>query len=307
MLCVYHGVLLIIKLQKNKRVNTIKHDEIFGNWNMVIKPKRNLLDINLKDIWRYRDLIVLFVRRNFVARYKQTVIGPLWFMVQPVLTTVVYTFIFGNIAKISTDGLPHTLFYLSGIVSWSYFASCINATSNTFVANAGIFGKVYFPRLTIPIASVISNLVQFFIQFLLLVAFMVYFKIIGVNFHISSYVALLPVLIVLMAALGLGFGIIISSLTTKYRDLANLVSFGVQLWMYATPIIYPLSSIPEKYKIYFLINPLSPIVETFRYALLGAGSISFWHLSYSFICAIFVLAIAILLFNKVEQNFMDTV
>ncbi len=277
------------------------------NWDMIIKPKRNLLDINLKEVWLYRDLIFLFVRRDFVARYKQTILGPLWFIVQPLFTTVIYTIVFGNIAKIGTDKLPHTLFYLSGIVSWSYFASCLNSTSNTFVSNAGIFGKVYFPRLTLPISVVISNLVQFFIQLFLLICFMIYFKIIGANFHLTIYVLLLPILLILMAALGLGFGIIISSLTTKYRDLTNLVSFGVQLWMYLSPVIYPLSSIPAKYQIYALINPLTPIIETFRYALLGAGSFNFLHLLYSIVFTIVVLAIGILLFNKVEQSFMDTV
>lgn len=277
------------------------------SWDMIIKPKRNFLDINLKEIWRYRDLIVLFVRRDFVARYKQTILGPLWFIIQPVFTTVMYTIVFGNIAKISTDELPHTIFYLSGIVMWSYFSSCLNSTSRTFVSNAGIFGKVYFPRLSLPISVVISNLVHFFIQLSLLIAFMIYFKIVGANFQVTLYVLLLPVLLIIMAALGLGFGIIISSLTTKYRDLTNLVSFGVQLWMYATPIIYPLSAIPEKYKIYSIINPLTPIIETFRYALFSSGSLNWMHLSYSIVFTFVVLTIGILLFNKVEQSFMDTV
>jgi len=276
-------------------------------WSMIIKPKKHLLDINLKDIWHYRDLIKLFVRRDFVAKYKQTILGPLWFLIQPILTTLIFTVVFGNIAKIPTDGLPHLLFYLSGIVGWTYFSTCLNATSKTFVANAGIFGKVYFPRLTLPISIVISSLIQFFIQLLLLFAFMIYFKIIGANFSMNVYLFLLPVLIVLMASLGLGFGIIISSLTTKYRDLTNLVGFGVQLWMYATPIIYPLSEIPDKYRIYVLANPLTPIIETFRFALLGAGTVNWLHLLYSLGFAIFVLVIGIVLFNKVEQTFMDTV
>jgi lipopolysaccharide transport system permease protein len=277
------------------------------NWNLIIKPKRHILDIDFKDIWRYRDLIMLFVRRDFVAKYKQTVLGPLWFLIQPILTTIMFTVVFGNIAKISTDGLPKMLFYLSGIVGWTYFSACLTSTSNTFVANANIFGKVYFPRLTLPISIVISNLVQFFIQLLLLSGFMVYYAIAGANFHPNLYMLLIPFLIVLMASLGLGFGIIISSLTTKYRDLTNLVSFGVQLWMYATPIIYPLSSIPEKYKIFVIGNPLSPIIETFRFALLGSGTFSWMHLLYSLVCTIFVLALGIVLFNKVEQSFMDTV
>jgi len=276
-------------------------------WNLIIKPKRHLMDVDLQDIWRYRDLIKLFVRRDFVARYKQTILGPLWFLIQPLFTTIIYTIVFGNIAKIPTDGLPQILFYMSGIVGWTYFASCLNSTSNTFVANAGIFGKVYFPRLTLPISIVISNLIQFFIQFFLLAVFMIYYKLIGADFHLNLYMLLLPVLIVLMAGLGLGFGIIISSLTTKYRDLTNLVGFGVQLWMYATPIIYPLSEIPEKYRIVVLANPLTPIIETFRYALLGAGTVDWYHLLYSFGFTVFVLGIGIVLFNKVEQTFMDTV
>ena len=282
--------------------------EEIGNWSLVIEPKRHLLDINLKDIWRYRDLIALFIRRDFVARYKQTVLGPLWFLIQPILTTLMFTIIFGNIAKISTDGLPAMLFYLSGIVGWTYFSSCLTSTSNTFVANAGIFGKVYFPRLSIPISIVISNLVQFFIQLLLLAAFMIFFRIRGENFHPNPYMLLIPVLIIIMAALGLGFGIIISSMTTKYRDLTNLVSFGVQLWMYATPVIYPLSAIPADYRIYVLANPVTPIIETFRYALLGGTSgFNGLHLLYSVAFTVVVLTIGILMFNKVEQSFMDTV
>ena len=277
------------------------------NWNMVIKPKRHLLDIDLKDIWRYRDLIALFVRRDFVSRYKQTILGPLWFIIQPVLTTIMFTIVFGTIAEIPTDGLPKSLFYLSGIVGWTYFSSCLTTTSNTFVANAGIFGKVYFPRLTLPISIVISNLVQFFIQFLLLIVIMGYYFFSGAAIQPNTYLLLIPLLILLMALLGLGFGIIISSLTTKYRDLTNLVAFGVQLWMYATPVIYPLSQIPAKYKVYVLANPLTPIIETFRYALLGAGTVSWNHLLYSSVFAVVIMAVGIILFNKVEQTFMDTV
>lgn len=298
---------ILKKTVKNKDINTQTQNSHTENWTMLIRPKRHLLEINLHEIWQYRDLIKLFVRRDFVAQYKQTILGPLWFLIQPLLTTVMYTIVFGNIAKISTDQLPHILFYMSGIVAWTYFSTCLNSTSNTFVANAGIFGKVYFPRLTLPISIVISNLIQFFIQFFLLLAFMLYYKLIGADFHTNRYIFLLPVLLILMAGLGLGFGIIISSLTTKYRDLTNLVSFGVQLWMYASPIIYPLSEIPEKYRIYVLANPLTPIVETFRFALLGAGTVNWLHLTYSFLFTLFVLTIGIILFNKVEQTFMDTV
>ena len=277
------------------------------NWSLIIKPKRNLFDIKLKELWKYRDLVVLFVRRNFVARYKQTILGPLWFLIQPLLTTLMFTVIFGNIAGIPTDGLPKMLFYMTGITAWNYFSSSLRATSNTFVANAGIFGKVYFPRLSIPISVIISGLIQFLIQFLFLLAFMVYFGIRGANFMPNIYVLLIPVLVIIMAGMGLGFGIIISSLTTKYRDMTNLVGFGIQLWMYATPIIYPLSEIPEKYKIFILANPVTPIIETFRFALLGKGEFDPLYLLYSFGFTLVVLVVGILLFNKIEQSFMDTV
>ncbi len=277
------------------------------NWSMIIKPKRHWFDINLKELWAYRDLIALFVRRDFVAKYKQTILGPLWFIIQPLLTTLMFTVVFGNIAKLSTDGLPKILFYFSGIVGWNYFAESLKATSNTFVTNASIFGKVYFPRLTMPISIVISNLVLFFIQFVFLLFFIGYYYFLGVNISISFYILLLPVLILMTAGLGLGFGIIISSLTTKYRDLTYLVTFGVQLWMYATPIIYPLSSISGIYKKIILLNPMTPIIETFRFIMLGSGELNLGQLLYSFIFMIVTLILGILLFNKIEQSFMDTV
>ncbi len=285
----------------------IKENNIQEKWSLIIKPKRSLFDVNLKAIWDYRDLIVLFVRRDFVAKYKQTILGPLWFLIQPLLTTIMFTVVFGNIAGISTDGLPKMLFYMSGITAWNYFAESFKATSNTFVVNAAIFGKVYFPRLALPISTVISGLIQFLIQFLFLLGFMVYFGIIGANFSPNIYVLLIPILVLLMAGLGLGLGIIISSLTTKYRDLTNLVGFGVQLFMYATPVIYPVSSLPEKYQIYILANPITPIIETFRFALLGTGTFNPLHLLYSFGFMVVALVLGILLFNKIEQSFMDTV
>ena len=278
------------------------------NWSMIIKPKRHWFDINLKELWQYRDLVALFVRRDFVAKYKQTILGPLWFIIQPLLTTLMFVVVFGNIAKLSTDGLPKILFYFSGIVGWNYFAESLRATSNTFVTNANIFGKVYFPRLTMPVSIVISNLVLFAVQFLFLVLFMVYYYFFkDVNIHLSLYTLLLPVLILMTAGLGLGFGIIISSLTTKYRDLTYLVAFGVQLWMYVTPIIYPLSSIEGVYKKIILLNPMTSIIETFRFVLLGSGTVNFNQLLYSFIFMIVTLLLGILLFNKIEQSFMDTV
>jgi lipopolysaccharide transport system permease protein len=276
-------------------------------WNTIIRPKKGLLDINLKEIWRYRDLVMLFVRRDFVARYKQTILGPLWFIIQPILTTLMFTLVFGRLAGISTDGLPPMLFYLAGTVAWTYFSTCLNATSNTFIANAGIFGKVYFPRLTVPISIVISNLIQFAIQFGLLLVVMVYYYFQGTVIQLNIYLLLIPYLILIMALMGLGFGIIISSLTTKYRDLTNLVAFGMQLWMYATPVIYPLSEIPDKYKAYIMANPVTPIVETFRFALLGKGTVSSGQLLYCTIFTICIVALGIVMFNRVEKSFMDVV
>jgi lipopolysaccharide transport system permease protein len=289
----------------NSKDKKVMHEN--ENWSMEIRPKRHWFDIDLKELWNYRDLVFLFVRRDFVSKFKQTILGPLWFIIQPILTTVMFVVVFGNIAKLSTDGLPQLLFYFSGITAWTYFSTTLTTTSNTFVTNANIFGKVYFPRLTLPISIVISNLVQFFIQFAFLIIFMIYYKITGFDFNINLNILLLPLLIVMMAGLGLGFGIIISSLTTKYRDLTHLVAFGVQLWMYATPVIFPLSSITGKYKILIELNPLTSIVETFRYIMLGSGTLDFGNLMYSFGFMLVVLLIGVLLFNKIEQSFMDTV
>lgn len=286
---------------------TTAEDPSEESWSLIIRPKRGLLDINLKEIWQYRDLVMLFVRRDFVSKYKQTILGPLWFLIQPILTTLMFTLVFGNLAGISTDGLPPMLFYMAGTVAWSYFSICLTTTSNTFISNAAIFGKVYFPRLTVPLSIVISNLIQFGIQFLLLIAFIIFFYFRGTPLHVNGYVLLIPYLIVLMAFMGLGFGIIISSLTTKYRDLVNLVAFGMQLWMYATPVIYPLSKIPEKYKIYIMANPVTPIVETFRFAMLGSGTVSQGQLLYCSLFTLTVMILGVIMFNRVEQSFMDVV
>lgn len=279
------------------------------NWQMIISPKRHLLDINLKELWAYRDLIILFVRRDFVAKYKQTILGPLWFIIQPILTVLMYTLVFGRIAGISTDGLPRILFYLAGVVCWTYFAQSLNLTSNTFVQNAQIFGKVYFPRLAIPVSIVISNLILFVVQFLLFLAFLAFYSLKGTPIHPNwNLIGLFPLLILLLAGLSLGFGIIISSVTTKYRDFTHLITFGVQLWMYATPIIYPLSEIDSpKYRMLILANPVSSVVETFRNIFLGVGDFHWQYLAYSSIFCIVIIAIGIVLFNKVEKNFMDTV
>ncbi len=276
-------------------------------WSIVIEPKRSLFSLNLREILDYRDLIYLFVRRDFIARYKQTILGPLWFIIQPLLTTVMFTIVFGRIAKIPTDGVPHILFYLTGTVIWNYFSRCLTGTSTTFVSNAGIFGKVYFPRLVTPISIVISNLFQFAVQFLLLIAFWIYFILRGAPIHIGWEILLLPYLVLLAALMGLGFGILISSLTTKYRDLQFLINFGMQLWMYATPIVYPLSQVPEKWRVWIILNPVTPIVEGFKKALLGVGTLHPWHVFYVTGFTFVLLSVSIIIFNKVEQNFMDTV
>lgn len=278
-----------------------------SNWTTTIRPHSGWFDINLKEIWSYRDLILLFVRRDFVAYYKQTILGPLWFILQPLFTTIVFTIIFGNIANIPTDGLPPMLFYMAGIVTWNYFASCLTQTSNTFVINAGIFGKVYFPRLAVPVSVVITNLLTFAIQFSLFLVFMLYFYLNGSSIQPNIWILLAPFLLIQMAALGLGVGILVSSLTTKYRDLTFAVGFGVQLWMYATPVVYPLSQIPEKWQWLIALNPMTAIVETFRYAFLGAGTVQPMLLGISLSMTIIILSVGIVLFSRVQKTFMDTV
>jgi lipopolysaccharide transport system permease protein len=277
------------------------------NWTMEIQSRTGWFDIDFAELWRYRDLILLFVRRDFVAIYKQTILGPLWFLLGPLFSTLVFTVIFGNIAKIPTDGLPPFLFYLSGIVTWSYFSGCMTKTSNTFIENAGIFGKVYFPRIAVPIAVVITNLITLAIQFSLFLVFLIYYYLLGSSIHPNIWILLLPMLLIQMAALGLGMGILISSMTTKYRDITFLLGFGVQLWMYATPIVYPLSQIPEKWQWLFALNPMTAIVETFRYAFLGSGAIQPWVLSLSAGMTILILILGIVMFSHVEKTFMDTV
>jgi lipopolysaccharide transport system permease protein len=295
-------------MQENK---IIDGESIDANWDLEIKPQSHLLDINLKEVWKYRDLLWMFVKRDFTAQYKQTILGPLWHFIQPLFTTVVFLVVFTNIAKISTDGVPPVLFYMSGITIWNYFSSCLNATSNTFVANAGIFGKVYFPRLVIPLSTVMSNIVKFGIQFLLLLAVMLWYKISSTSLNLSqplSTLVLIPTIIAIMAGLGLGLGIIISSMTTKYRDLTVLIGFAVQLLMYATPVVYPLSTITsEKLRFWITLNPLTPLVEAFRYAMLGVGSFDAVSFGYSIGFMVITLFIGLLIFSKVEKTFMDTV
>lgn len=277
------------------------------DWAYIIKPVSGWFDIHLSALWRYRDLIFLFVWRDFVAIYKQTILGPFWYLLQPLVTTLVFTIIFGKVAKLPTDGLPPMIFYMSGIVTWRYFADCLTKTSNTFVGNAGIFGKVWFPRLTVPISVVISNLITFGIQFLLFLGFWAFFIMKGTSVSPKPLILLLPLFIIQMAVLGLGLGIFVSSLTTKYRDLVQLVGFGVQLWMYATPIVYPTSLVPEKWQWLIAINPMTPIIEVFRYAFLGSGTIHFWQMGLSLGTTIIILFIGIILFSRIEKSFMDTV
>jgi lipopolysaccharide transport system permease protein len=277
------------------------------NWSLIIRPQRGWFDLRLSDLWRARELVMLFVWRDFVSIYKQTILGPLWYLIQPILTTVTFTIIFGRIASLSTDGLPDFLFYMSGSVVWSYFAPCLTKTSDTFIVNAGLFGKVYFPRLVVPISILISNLVAFGIQFLLFLVFLLYFWASGSVIHPNGAALLLPLLLLIMAGLGLGVGIIVSALTTRYRDLRYLVTFGVQLLMYATPVVYPLSSVSGDLRALILINPLTSVVETFRYGFLGAGSFNPLYLLYSFVFMLITLLIGTLLFNRVEATFMDTV
>jgi lipopolysaccharide transport system permease protein len=277
-------------------------------WDTVIQSQRGLLDLRLSELWRYKDLVMLFVRRDFVSIYKQTILGPLWYLIQPLLTTITFTVIFGNIASLPTDGLPQFLFYMSGTVVWSYFASCLIKTSETFVQNAHLFGKVYFPRLAVPISILISNLVTFLIQFSMFLGFVVFFALRGTPIQFNwSWIALSPILILMMAGLGLGFGILISSLTTKYRDLRFLVTFGVSLLMYATPVIYPVSSIPARFKWVIQANPMASVIEAYRFAFLGAGTVNLGHLLYSFGFMLAVVIIGSIIFNRVEQTFMDTV
>ena len=285
-------------------------------WDIVIKPKDKLFSVDFKELWAYRDLCGLFVKRNIITRYKQTILGPAWFVIQPALTVIMYMVVFGGIAGIPTDGVPRPLFYLAGTAMWNYFSTCLTSTSNTFVSNAGIFGKVYFPRLVMPVASVISNLLTLAIQFGFFVVVYLAYAILDPNCtaHLTWYALLLPVLVFMMAGLALGFGTIFSSLTTKYRDLQVLLSFLVSLWMYATPIVYPLSQTGSKFFMgvpvhtFMCLNPVTPVIETFKYGFLGCGEFVGWRwLIYSFVFMCLLLSAGIVVFNKVQKSFMDTV
>lgn len=285
----------------------MNHDEALKEWDLVIEPQTSLFELNLKDVWRYRDLLWLLVKRDFVSFYKQTILGPLWFFIQPLFTTIIFTFIFGNLAGLSTDGLPQPLFYMAGITAWNYFADCLTKTSTVFRDNANIFGKVYFPRLIMPLSIVVSNLVRFGVQMLLFFMMLGYYAFTGAAFAPNAYILLFPILVLQMALLGLGLGLVITALTTKYRDLAFLITFGVQLMMYATTVIYPLSAAPAKYKWLIELNPMTGIIEAFRYGFLGQGEFTLITFGYSVVFTFTSLILGVIIFNKTEKTFVDTV
>jgi lipopolysaccharide transport system permease protein len=277
------------------------------HWDLTINPHSKWYDLRIKEIFKYKDLLFLFVKRDFVSIYKQTILGPLWFFLQPIITAITFTVIFGNLAKISTDGLPQILFYMCGITLWNYFADTLTKTADTFSSNVNIFGKVYFPRMIVPLSVVVSNLIKLAIQFLLFLGIWIYFLIQSDLIHPNKMLVLIPFLIILIGFMALSFGIIISSLTTKYRDLKFLVTFGIQLMMYASPIVYPLSIVPEKYKWIIVANPVTSIIETFKYAFLGVGEFSWLYLGYSTLFTIVLFMIGLVIFHRVEKSFMDTV
>jgi len=279
-------------------------------WDTIITPHRGWFEFRLKELWQFKDLLWIIIKRDVVTQYKQTLLGPLWLFIQPILTTVVFTVIFGNIAKLSTDGLPKPLFYLAGIVAWNYFSTCLTSTSISLSGNAALFGKVYFPRMIMPLGTVISSLVRFFIQVLLLILMIIYYSnftgTLNLNVHFT-HVLLFPILILIMGIQGLGYGLILSACTVKYRDLRYLISFGVRLLMYASPVIFPISIVPEKYLPYILANPMTAVIETFRFISLGQGNYNFNTLGYSIFMTFVIFFIGLLLFNRVEKNFIDSV
>lgn len=278
-----------------------------SEWTVEITPKKKWYDIDFKSMWRYRDLYLMYIKRDIVVQYKQTVLGPLWYLVQPIFTTIIYMFIFGGLAGISTDGVPQPLFYMAGIMLWNYFSSVFTASSGLFIANASVFGKVYFPRLIVPLSNATSNMLKFMIQLALFVAVYIYYNAVGADIEMNITILLFPVIVILIALAGMSTGLIISSMTTKYRDLTQLVTFGVQLFMYATPVIYPLSSAPEKYREILMLNPLSPLFEAVRYSTMSCGSISWSGLLYSLVVILILTAVSVVVFTRTERTFMDTV
>jgi lipopolysaccharide transport system permease protein len=282
-------------------------DDDSSSWTNIIEPKGKLFDLQLGELWKYRDLIKLFVKRDFISVYKQTILGPAWHIIKPLFSTVIFTIVFGRIAGISTDGVPQFLFYMAGNVIWTFFADILQMTSGTFINNAGIFGKVYFPRMVVPVSICISKLIAFGIQFLLFVSFVGYFIYRGYPVQPNYWIFITPILLLMMGTIGISLGVIVSALTTRYRDLQVLVTFGIGLLMYATPIVYPLSAVPDKFKFLILLNPITSIVETFRFVFLGAGAFDLSYLLYSFIFGIIFLFLGVTMFNKVERTFMDTI
>lgn len=277
------------------------------DFSTIIQPKRGWFDINIKELWNYKYLISLFVKRDFTANYKQTILGPMWFLLQPLLTTIVFTIIFGNVAKLPTGGLPPFLFYFAGITCWNYFATCLTKTSDTFIANANIFGKVYFPRLTVPVSTVLTSMITFCLQFVMLMCLVLFYWIRGSEITMSFKIMIVPLLLVQMATLGLGCGIIVSSMTTRYRDLAMLVGFATQLWMYITPVAYSLDMFSSKWQTLLYLNPMTAIVDNFRYLVMGIGNFNYFSQIISIIITFIILTIGVIMFSRVEKNFMDTI
>jgi lipopolysaccharide transport system permease protein len=284
-------------------LESVEHE----HWDMVIEPHGHLFDLKLRDVWHYRDLLALLVRRDFVSFYKQTVLGPVWFFIQPLFITITYTFVFGRLAGISTQGLPAPLFYMAGITAWNYFSECLTKTSTVFRDNSNVFGKVYFPRLIMPLSIIISNLIKFGVQLGMFMVMMLYYGLKGAPFHMTAYAFLFPLVVLQMALFGLGAGMIVSALTNRYRDLAFLIAFGVQLAMYTTTVIYPLSSVPLKYKWLIALNPMTPAIETFRLGFLGQGTFTWPSFGNSLLTTLLIAGFGIIIFNKVERNFIDTV
>jgi lipopolysaccharide transport system permease protein len=288
---------MILKIISNMSNNSIS----------VISPKKSLFEFKFAEIWLYRELLMIFIKRDITVTYKQTIMGPLWFIIQPLLTTFMFLMVFGKMAGISTGGVPPILFYMGGITIWNYFSDSLRLTSDTFIKNSNLFGKVYFPRIITPLSVVASNLVKFGIQFILFLGIYFYYLLSGSNVFPNATLFLLPVYLIILAIMALGFGLIISAMTTKYRDLSFLIQFGIQLWMYVTPVIYPISKIPSKYQYIIIANPVSSIVEGFKYSFTGIGTFSFSGLLYSGVFTCIILFLGIAIFNRTEKTFMDTV
>ena len=300
-------ILLRIEYRDLDIVALVRGNMPKNDWTTVIEPNSGLFDLRLKEIYKYRDLLWLFVKRDIVVVYKQTILGPLWYIIQPILTTLMFTFIFGRIAKIPTDGIPHIVFYLCGVTVWNYFSECLTLTSNTFVANQKIFGKVYFPRVLVPLSILISNLIKFAIQFCIFLIVWFFYLYKGEITPNWELLFLLPVVIIIMGGTSLGFGMLFSSMTATYRDLTFLLKFGVQLWMYGTPVIYSLSTMPDNYKFYIELNPITYLIETVRSIFLGGDGYRFEGLLYSSVFSVVILFVGFVVFSKIERKFMDTV